>query len=141
MLKKIPLILLLLVAASFSACEKNSTSACGTQSCTAVYAYVGVQFQDASGSFAPVKDVKLLNLRTNKEIPSPPYPPGVEFFAGFTMIASDDTKSEFSTDGDDIRITATNSTTGQVKSAVVKISGGCNCHVNKISGPDSIVFD
>jgi hypothetical protein len=71
-------------------------------------------------------------------LPAPPY---VDFIAGSELIASDATKDEYSTDGDDIRITATSASTEQVKTVIIKISGGCNCHVAKLSGPDIVKFD
>jgi hypothetical protein len=135
-------LLMLLLAFSFSACKNNENdSACGTQICTAVYAYIGVTFTDNIGKIIVLDDVKMVNLRTGKELVSPRYPPNIDFIAGFNLIASDDTKKDFSTNGDDIEITATYAATGQTKKFKMKISGGCNCHINKISGPETVRFD
>jgi hypothetical protein len=48
---------------------------------------------------------------------------------------------DYSTDGDIIKVSATDPATNQTKSVNMKISGGCNCHVAKISGPDTVKFD
>jgi hypothetical protein len=136
------ILLILLAAISLSACKKNNNhTACGTQACTATYAYLGIIFNDSNGGVANVKDVAVINMRTGKPLKLPPYPPAVDFIYGSILIASDENKDQFSTNGDDIKITATSATTGQVKTAVIKISGGCNCHVEKISGPNKMVFD
>jgi hypothetical protein len=133
---------ILLAAIGLSACKKNNNhTACGTQTCTASFVYIGVAFNNSNGEATSVKDVTVVNMRTGKPLKLPPYPPAVDFMYGSILIASDENKDQFSTQGDDIKITATSATTGQVKIAVIKISGGCNCHVEKISGPVKIVFD
>jgi len=63
------------------------------------------------------------------------------FSPGFKTIATDSNLDEFSTGGDNVQISATHPDTHQIKTAVVKIAGGCACHISKISGPDTVVFD
>jgi hypothetical protein len=137
------LLCVLLLAFSISACKKNNNKpACEIQACTAMFAYLGIVYNNNNGDAAQVKDVTMINLRTGKTITPPLYPPAANFVAGFVLVASDGTKDEYSAEGDDVSITATSVTTGQVKKAIVKVSGGgCNCHVNKISGPETVKFD
>ena len=140
MTKKVPFLLLLI--ACFSACSSNKQkNGCGVQTCTLEYAYIGILFKDQQNKFPPLKDVTMINLRTNKPLTPVLYPPNIDFVAGYTLIASDSNIKDFSTDGDDVKISATNSETNQTKTAILKIAGGCGCHVSKKSGPDTIVFD
>jgi hypothetical protein len=88
-----------------------------------------------------VKDVTVINLRTKKPVTPPLYPPATHYTPNTMLIASDGTREEFSSAGDDVEITATNTATGQIKKTVVKISGGCNCHVSRVSGPIKLIFD
>jgi hypothetical protein len=101
-----------------------------------------IVYSNNNGDAAQVKDVTIINLRTGKTITPPLYPPAANFVAGFVLIASDGTKDEYSAEGDDVSITATSVTTGQVKKAIIKVSGGgCNCHIAKVSGPETVKFD
>ncbi|WP_374951595.1 hypothetical protein [Mucilaginibacter sp.] len=139
MLKNLLILLLLLLG--LSACNKNSTQGC-TMACTAqyVYNYYGIILTDSKNPDAKFINISVINQRTNKPVVLPLYPPNIDFVAGFLLIAANDNKGEFSTGGDNIRITATNAVTNQTKSAVIRISGGCNCSVAKISGPDKLEF-
>jgi hypothetical protein len=38
-------------------------------------------------------------------------------------------------------ISGTHPTTNVTKTVTFKISGGCNCHVEKVSGSSTVVFD
>jgi len=136
------LLLVLLIAVGLSAC-KNSTnnSACGTEMCTAEFASIGIEATDNTDSLIYLKDVKVINKRTNKPVKLPVAQPGGIHAPNYVPIANDNTKDEFSTAGDDIEITATNKATNQTKTITLKISGGCNCHVAKVSGADKLVFD
>lgn len=89
------------------------------------------------------KDITAINLRTHLAIiakrnggpPSPTVGPHLY------TIATDNNKSEFSTEGDDVELTVTNVETGVTQTIAFKISGGCNCHINKLSGPIQIVLN
>ncbi|MEB0260662.1 MULTISPECIES: hypothetical protein [unclassified Mucilaginibacter] len=136
------LFLVLMLAVSLSACKKSENkSACGTQICTAVFAVVNFSFTDAAGKPTEIKDVTLINVRTGKAVPATSYAATVNMVPGAIIVATDETKSAFSTEGDDIRITATSVATGKTKQVTIKVSGGCNCHVAKVSGVDTIKFD
>lgn len=65
----------------------------------------------------------------------------INMIYGSYIVADDNAKSQLSTDGDDVLVSATNPTTGQTKAVTLKLSGGCNCHVNRISGVDVVAFD
>ncbi|MFD0763930.1 hypothetical protein ACFQZI_03655 [Mucilaginibacter lutimaris] len=136
------LLLVLVLAISLSACKKNNDKpTCGTQTCTAVFAIIDFSFTDADGKPTAIKDVSLINVRTGKAVPATSYAATINTVPGVIIVATDETKSAFSAEGDDVRITATSEATGQTKQVAIKVSGGCNCHVNKISGPETAKFD
>jgi len=131
---------ILLFIVTCYACNKRQQeqTKCGSKICTTIFASITVQFIDNQGQPASIKDLQLVNLRTNSsyvvgQIPEP--------CCGFYSVASDSELGNFSTEGDDVQVTATSITTNQTKTFVVKIAGGCACHISKVSGPDKIVFD
>jgi len=134
-------IILLIAVVSFSACKKTQqkNSACGTQVCTALFATVGVHFTDKQGSPMVIQDYTVFNVSSNKLIFSGA--PNVDLVPGYYVVASDSNIKDFSSNGDNIKVSATDPATGQIKTADFKISGGCNCHVEKVSGPDTVAFD
>jgi len=135
-MKRLSIFFLLIVFLA-SACSKSITGGCPTnQICTEIFASIGTQFVDAKGSNVSVTDVTVFNVRTKKKIE----PKGV-LDPGFSpmnyTIVTDANRKELSTEGDDIRVTAIY---GNKKiETIFKISGGCNCHVEKLSGPEKIV--
>lgn len=137
--KNLPILLLSMVL--LSACSKNKPQkpACGSQVCTAIFATVGIHFTDKQGNGLAVENFSVFNLSSNK--PLTPGVPNLDLVKGYYIIASDSDKQDFSTDGDNIRVSATDPATNQTKTATFKISGGCNCHVAKISGQDTLAFD
>lgn len=136
MIKKI--IIVLLVAFCFACTKKQGEVLdCPAQPCTLMFASISVQFQDKNGNTVEVKNFKAVNQRTNETLSSGS--PGLNG-TGYT-VADDGMRSKFSTGGDEVIVTATHPTTGQTKTATYKISGGCNCHVARISGPQVITFD
>ena len=137
--KNLPILLLSMVL--LSACSKNKPQkpACGSQVCTAIFATVGIHFTDKQGNAIAVENFSVFNLSSNK--PLTPGVPNLDLVKGYYIIASDSDKQDFSTDGDNIRVSATDPVTNQTKTATFKIAGGCNCHVGKLSGPDTLAFD
>ncbi|WPU95433.1 hypothetical protein SNE25_07845 [Mucilaginibacter sabulilitoris] len=134
-------ILFLLIIAC-SACSKKSHQAapCNPGMCTMMFTTIGIHFVDKTGKDAVIKDFKAVNLRTNKNIKTEPIGgPGSN--ASFHVIATDGNMKEFTNEGDDVKITATDSVTNQTKSVIVKLAGGCACHISKLSGPDTLAFD
>jgi len=140
MIKKVPFLLLLI--AGFAACKGNKQeNGCGVQTCTLEYAYLGIIITDKQNNTLAITNFSAINVRTNKPLSPVKNPPNVYFVAGFTLLATDDNIKDFSTEGDDVKITATNAATHQTLSTIITIAGGCGCHVKKISGPDKMVFD
>lgn len=140
MIKKVSLLLLLI--ACFSACSGNKQkNGCGIETCTLEYAYVAIVFKDKQNKYPPLKDITVINLRTNKPLSPAKQSLIIDFTPGTVLIASDDNIKDFSTAGDDVKISATNSETNQTQTAIVKIAGGCACHISKKSGPDTVIFD
>jgi len=136
------LFLVLMLAIGLSACKKNKNNiACGTQTCTASFAVIMLSFTDANGEPTPIENVSVVNLRTNEPVPPTSYGITMNFVPGVRIIATDETKSAFSTQGDDVRVTATSTVTGKTKRVTLKVSGGCNCHVERLSGPETVKFD
>jgi hypothetical protein len=137
------LLLVLVMAISLSACKKSGKKiGCdANQFCTAQAVFLGVTFTDNQGKPTIVEEYSLKNLRTGKPITRIPTSAIIDYVAGFVLVANDGIKSEFSTEGDDVEITAKSKATSQVKKVIVKVSGGCNCHVAKLSGPDTVKFD
>jgi len=139
MLKK--LLVVLLMACSFGCHKNQQQSACGTgQVCTALFASVGIQFADKNGNPIAVKNYMVINQRTHLALvnSNPPINP---YGIGYYVVADDNARSQLSTEGDDILVSATDSITNQTKTTILKISGGCNCHVAKLSGVEKIAFD
>jgi predicted membrane-bound mannosyltransferase len=134
-------IILLIAVVLFSACTKTQqkNTACGTQVCTALFATVGVHFTDKQGSPMVIQDYTVFNVSSNKLIFSGA--PNVDLVPGYYVVASDSNIKDFSSNGDNVKVSATDPATGQIKTVDFKISGGCNCHVAKISGPDTVAFD
>ena len=138
MLKKIAVLLLI---ASFFSCHKaQEQAACGTQACTDIFAQIGVSFADINGSPVTVTGFSAINQRTKVSV-VPVSPTGGPASPGYYIVTDDNSKKEFSTEGDEVLISGTLSTTGQTKTVTYKISGGCNCHVDKVSGSSTVVFD
>ena len=135
------ILLLLLFAVSITACNKNRQQpACAITTCTQEFVSVGVRFVDKNGDGVAVENFAAKNLRSDSVIVVPDViDPG--FSPAFKTIANDGLINKFSTGGDNVQITATNPSSHQTKTAIVKIAGGCACHISKVSGPDTIVFD
>jgi hypothetical protein len=137
-MKKLILLCLSLAVITSSCSKKLKTDGCPTgQICTMMFASVGVEFVDKSGNNVPVKDFKVFNMRTNKFIEAKGIIEQGSASTHYTIV-TDGNKKELSTEGDDIKVTATYNGKTTI-AATFKISGGCNCHVEKLSGTDKIV--
>ncbi|QEC77947.1 hypothetical protein [Mucilaginibacter ginsenosidivorax] len=135
------LLLLLIASFTFTACnKKHQQPACTIGVCTQQFVSVGVHFANKNGDGVNVENFVAKNLRSDSVIVAPGViDPG--FSPAYKTIANDNIINKFSTGGDNVQITATNPSTHQTKTAIVKIAGGCACHVSRVSGPDTIVFD
>jgi len=132
--------LLVLTALFCYGCKKNVKTACGTQVCTDIFASVGVHFQDKDNNPVAVSNYNVVDLRTNQQLKNVMETNG-NLVPGFRIVADDSNLKDLSTDGDNLKVTGTNPATGQTLSVQLKISGGCNCHVSRVSGPDTIRFN
>lgn len=135
LLSLIPAILLFLVAA----CDRETE--CPPRFCTEQFVSVTLSFADTSGNPVPVRDVSAVNTRTgaNYAPEAAVIPPDS---ASRYLIITDSHKETLSGTGDTIRVTAAQAATGLVKTADLVVSGGeCACHIQKVSGPERVVFD
>ncbi|MGZ3763016.1 MAG: hypothetical protein ACXVB0_19830 [Mucilaginibacter sp.] len=138
MYKKLPLLLLTVICSSCIKTQKKA--ACGTQVCTDIFVSVGIQFTDKNNNRIAISNFTALDLRTNKTFVHAANPSG-NTLAGYEIVVDDSDLKDLSSEGDNISVSAKNPVTGEIKTAVLKVSGGCNCHVAKVSGPDTIAFN
>ncbi|WPV01476.1 hypothetical protein SNE26_06790 [Mucilaginibacter sp. cycad4] len=138
MTRKISFILLMV---SLGACTKKANKpACSISECTQEFRSVGIRFTDKAGAGVDVQNFSVKNLRSDSIIAGQGViDPG--FSPAYRTIATDGNKAQLSAEGDNLEISATHPVTHQVKTAIVKIAGGCACHISKISGPDTVAFD
>lgn len=133
--------MLLLLVLICSACTKNQQkSACGTQLCSDIFMSTGVHFTDNKGNPIAVQNFSAMDQRTQLNIGNTQTGFGT-MAVGYYIIADDGDLKKLSTDGDNILISGTDPATHQTKTAMVKIQGGCSCHVAKLSGPDTLAFN
>lgn len=120
-------------------CGKNQQprlSCNGTGLCTLEFASIYMQFTDNTDKPVNVHNFSAVNQRTGLKLE---VTQGNSMSVGSYVIANDNTRDQLSDEGDNILVSGTYA--GQTKTAVVKISGGCNCHVKKESGSLTIKFD
>jgi len=137
MTKKI-FIALLIVCCLGCTKKQSEILDCPAKPCTMNFVSVTVQFREKNGNVVEVKNYTVVNQRTKESLLSTNT--GINF-AGYYTIVDDSMLRKLSTNGDEVVVTATHPTNGQTKTATYKISGGCNCHVERISGPQVIAFD
>jgi hypothetical protein len=122
-------------------CSKNKIdSACVPQICTNISESVRICFLDSLGEPTAVDNFRAVNLRTNANV-APPFAGFGTFAVGNYIIADDAGIQKIAAEGDDIQVLGTDPVTGQTKRAIVKIAGGCSCHLLKLAGPDHIRFN
>jgi hypothetical protein len=108
---------------------------CADIVCTKEFRTVSIRFVDANGNPQIVKDFTVVNKRTGEIMTA------INDMAsqGLYVVASDADLLKLSEKGDNVQITAINSKTNVKVQADFVISGGlCACHINKISGPDTL---
>lgn len=134
-------VLILFCAAMLVACNKKEPSDCGRLICTQEFRMILFNFTDKDGRGVPVKNYSAINQRTGEVIKTTG---GATIYLspGTFIVIDDSFLKQLSAEGDEIKVTATYEATGQTKSAILKVSGGkCACHIQKISGPETIAFD
>ncbi|MFC6100912.1 hypothetical protein [Olivibacter domesticus] len=132
-----------LLAAACATKKKNETTEadCPPKACTMEFRTVGVIFKDNTGDTLLVKNFSVKIKGSNKELPSAasesPQPENPYY-----LVANDGDKSALNIEGDTLLISATHPTTNKLKTTEMVVSGGrCECHINKMSGEQTIVFD
>lgn len=122
-------------------CHKNQQKAgCGIQVCTDIFASVGIHFTDKNGNAIVVNNFTAVDQRTHLSV-VPAHPVTGIDNVGYYVVTDDSMRPQLSTEGDDILISATDPATNQTKTVTLKLSGGCNCHVGKVSGVETVKFD
>jgi hypothetical protein len=128
----------MILAVIIAGCGKcgQPMAGCEAKACTYEFRSITINFVNSADQPQNVSSFSAINKRTGLEVERSPSP----WSSQHTFTIADDSKlSQFSTEGDDVLITA--KTSGQTKTAVVNIAGGCNCHVDRKSGPQTIKFD
>ncbi|HEK21161.1 hypothetical protein [Mucilaginibacter sp.] len=121
-----------------SACSRSTTVGCpANQICTEIFTSVGTRFVDRNGNNVAVTDFKVFNQRTHKKIEPRGVLSGGSGFKNYTIV-TDANRKDLSTGGDDIKVTAIYG--NRKVEAFFKISGGCNCHVERLAGPEKIIL-
>jgi hypothetical protein len=107
--------------------------------CSQEFRYLSVMFKDANGTLIAVKDFGATIERTGT---SPKTMQNDDTVVGvYTVITDNDTKT-LSPKGDTIRVRATHPVTNQEKEFFFVVKGGkCACHIEKVSGPEEVVFN
>ncbi len=125
----------------FSCNKEDTKSNCNSLVCDQSLAMISFRFTDKDGNGLNVKNYSAINQKTGDTIKSVAAI-SINVTRGTYIIIDDAYKNNLSSEGNDIKISGTNESTGQTKVAVIKVAGGsCNCHVSKLSGPDKITFD
>jgi len=137
------LLLLILPVVLFISCESLEKSAkdCSPQACTMLFATVSVKFTDSNGNLLAVKNYAAINKRTNKSMLND-FIPDTVYAKGYYPVVTDANLNDLSGEGDIIVVKASHPITNATKEIQFLVSGGkCACHVEKISGPDTVRFE
>jgi hypothetical protein len=138
-MNRLPLLLIsILIIAGCGKNEQQQTACPTNQACTMVFASFNIHFTDNAGNPVNVSNFSAYNQRTKTNLIVSTTQPAA---LGAYIVANDNMRDQLLTEGDNILISGTYTATGQTKTTVVNISGGCNCHVAKTSGVDVIKFD
>ena len=128
---------LFLISCSEQVREKEN---CPNLICTQEFRTVTVTYKDSAGSPVIVKDFSAIVRRTGE--PTDTKSIGTINFKGNYTVATDNDTKSLLTKGDTIDVSAVNPKTNQKKTVQFVVSGGkCACHIEKISGPEEVVFE
>lgn len=121
--------------------QDNAEIDCPPKPCTMEFRTVGVIFKDSTGDTLVVKDFSAKIKGSDKKLPSADSESASTENPSY-LIANDGDKSALSVEGDTLLISATHPSSGKIKTTEIVVSGGrCECHINKVSGDQTIVFD
>ncbi|MES2809186.1 MAG: hypothetical protein V4619_11200 [Bacteroidota bacterium] len=138
MLKKLSLLFICLAFCAACNKKKKEASGCDVIACTDSFNSVGVYFNNKQGLPVEVEAFTATNQRTKESVLPTKITTDTK---SYYLITDDSKKSKFTAVGDEVVVSATYPATGQTKTAVFMISGDCKCHVEKVYGPETIVFD
>jgi hypothetical protein len=119
-----------------AACYEDApTSPCA---CTEEYRLYTIEVVDGAGE--PVADViiRRTNLRTSKVL-EPGWLGMLE--PGVYLVADDHMLDDFSSLGDDLRVIGEKEGATFQADFVFAVPGPCRCHVEKLSGPNTVTFE
>ena len=129
------LCLLFLVSCS----EKILKEECPDVICTMEFRSIPIHFKDASGKSISVKNFSAVIRRTGESTLAAK--DTINNNGNYLVVSDSDTKN-LSEKGDTIDVSATNPLTNQRKTVQLVVKGGrCACHIEKVSGPEEVVFD
>lgn len=118
--------------------EYLSTEDCPPRACTMEFRTVGVAFQDSAGRPVDVEGFAVTLKKNGKELPSAK---DRENGDAFYVVANDGDLHALDVKGDTLLVEARHPKNGARKSAEFVITGGkCECHINKLAGPEVITF-
>lgn len=140
MAMKFPYLLPFFALFVVSCSEQVVEADCPSLICTQEFRTVSLRFEDASGQPITIKDFSAIIRRTGKSTQAFEVDT-VNFKGNYAVVTDSDTKN-LSPKGDTIDVSAVNPKTNQKKSTSFVVSGGkCACHIEKISGPEKVVFE
>lgn len=130
----------LLIGIFLSCNEKSNLDAvCKPRICTEEYRSVTVRFKDHTGDFILVDDYKVTHRASGKDLKrdSALMVPNEKYY----LVLADGDKDHYKEEGEEFIVSATHPLNKQKAEAIFKIAGGkCACHIEKISGPNEIIF-
>jgi hypothetical protein len=130
----LPLLLPLVVGAGYLSCSTTTDGACA---CTEEFRYFTVTVLDDARQ--PVDDVTLTrtNLRTGRMLE----PGWLGLLVPGTYLVTDDSDlDEFSSNGDVVRVVGTGPAGSFSADFVFRVPEPCRCHVEFVTGPDTVVI-
>lgn len=99
-----------------------------------------IQFKNSSGNAVTIRNFSAVIRKTGR--PTLASLENMNPVNGFYMVISDSDKNILDNDGDFIDVSASHPTKNETKTVVYVVAGGnCKCGIQKISGPEEVVFD
>lgn len=136
---KIPYLLICCMCL-LSCTNKVLVTDCPSKICTQEFRSVSVKFKDSAGKPILVKDFSAIIKRTGKSTKL--YPTDTTYSKGSYSVVTDFDTKNLLPEGDTIVVSAVNPTINQKRIVQFVVSGGkCACHIQKVSGPEEVVFD
>ncbi|HEY0056021.1 MAG TPA: hypothetical protein VGB63_11740 [Pedobacter sp.] len=119
---------------------ENEDGPCPEIICTQEFRSVTVRFKNAAGEPVIVKDFTSLIKRTGRA-PQSGAADQIHSLGSYAVVTDGDTKNLL-TSGDTLDVSAINPQTNQRKTVQFVVKGGkCACHIEKVSGPEEVVFN